>query len=244
MNFLFGRIVSLFFFFSRFHFCCHFLPPFVIFLKRTCIDHFKESTIFAARNKLIRFFCFFSVELLVLGMAFFSSEEEMEEASSSRETRAEEIALVAGDFRDAAYRCWSWSWGSEPLNWARVILGASRPNILMFVEVLLRCLFERWIDGWWFGWLKFLFLFLFLFDVMMMMMETNSTGITSSLYTSLPRLIQCRYTSKKIYILPFRSHSNSETQSRIKPCRANSWPITPLESSLWTMSMNPWTHIN
>lgn len=62
---------------------------------------------------------------------------------SSTEGRADETALVLvlADFLDAAYAMASWSWGSEPSNSRRVILGASRPNILLllFLRVL-----EEW----------------------------------------------------------------------------------------------------
>jgi hypothetical protein len=58
--------------------------------------------------------------------------------SSSTEGRADETALVltlvGADFLDAAYAMASWSWGSEPSNSRRVILGASRPNIFVDLE--------------------------------------------------------------------------------------------------------------
>lgn len=56
---------------------------------------------------------------------------------SSTEGRADETALVLtleADFLDAAYAMASWSWGSEPSNSRRVILGASRPNIFVDLE--------------------------------------------------------------------------------------------------------------
>lgn len=93
--------------------------------------HFNENTVPAALKKLNRCFCACvseDVDLLedVDGLRF-----------SSTEGRADESALVEGDdFLDAAYRMASWSWGSEPSNSRRVILGTSRPSILFVLEMV------------------------------------------------------------------------------------------------------------
>ena len=96
--------------------------------------HFSASTVPAARKKLNRFFCASVSEDTDLP----DDVEALRCFSSSTEGRADETALVlvlvGADFLDVAYAMASWSWGSEPSNSRRVILGASRPNIFVDLE--------------------------------------------------------------------------------------------------------------
>lgn len=93
----------------------------------------------AARKKLNRFFCASVSEDADLP----DDVEALRCFCSSTDGRADETALVltlVADFLDAAYAMASWSWGSEPSNSRRVILGASRPNIFVDLE---GCLWRR-----------------------------------------------------------------------------------------------------